>query len=117
MRLLFHPDKSSGNKALSKIKTELFKEFKQLSDTSLEAVNRGLRTLEKCIPKWKLEHQAMEDKMQRDREAFRVYFEKAMKESEESTARLNAEFAEMEKQIECLNNLVQQNISWNSSLL
>mgnify|MGYP003441045241 CR=1 FL=1 len=115
LRLLFHPDKSGGNKALSQIKTELFKEFKRLSDTSLEAISRGLRTLKKCIPKWRLEHQAMEDKMQRDREAFRVYFEKAMKESEESTARLNAEFAEMGKQIECLNNLVQKNITMHHS--
>ena len=115
LRLLFHPDKSGGNKALSQIKTELFKEFKRLSDTSLEAISRGLRTLKKCIPKWRLEHQAMEDKMQRDREAFRVYFEKAMKESKESTARLNAEFAEMGKQIECLNNLVQKNITMHHS--
>ncbi|RDH39832.1 MAG: hypothetical protein CFE62_006970 [Candidatus Aquirickettsiella gammari] len=115
LRLLFHPDKSGGNKALSQIKTELFKEFKRLSDTSLEAISRGLRTLKKCIPKWRLEHQAMEDKMQRDREAFRVYFKKAMKESEESTARLNAELAEMGKQIECLNNLVQKNITGHHS--
>ena len=115
LRLLFHQDKSGGNKALSQIKTELFKEFKRLSDTSLEAISRGLRTLKKCIPKWRLEHQAMEDKMQRDREAFRVYFEKAMKESKESTARLNAEFAAMGKQIECLNNLVQKNITMHHS--
>ena len=115
LRLLFHPDKSGGNKALSQIKTELFKEFKQLSDTSLETIRAGLQTLKQCIPKWKLEHQAILEKMQRDREAFRVYFEKAMKESKESTARLNAEFAEMGKQIECLNNLVQKNITMHHS--
>ena len=88
--LLFHPDKSDRNEELRCLQTELFKEFKQLSDTSLETIRAGLQTLKQCIPKWKLEHQAILEKMQRDREAFRARLKKEMKTLAELDAKLNA---------------------------
>ena len=93
--LLFHPDKSDRNEELRCLQTELFKEFKQLSDTSLETIRAGLQTLKQCIPKWKLEHQAILEKMQRDREAFRARLKKEMKTFAESNAKLNASLKEL----------------------
>jgi chromosome segregation ATPase len=93
--LLFHPDKSDRNEELRCLQTELFKEFKQLSDTSLETIRAGLQTLKQCIPKWKLEHQAILEKMQRDREAFRARLKKEMKTLAESNAKLNASLKEL----------------------
>ncbi len=93
--LLFHPDKSDRNEELRCLQTELFKEFKQLSDTSLETISAGLQTLKQCIPKWKLEHQAILGKMQRDREAFRARLKKEMKTIAESNAKLNASLKEV----------------------
>ncbi len=47
--LLFHPDKSFGNKNLQILQTELFKEFKCLAEESIDKIKQGLQTLEECL--------------------------------------------------------------------
>lgn len=47
--LLFHPDKSFGNKNLQALQTELFKDFSGLTQESIEQIKPGLQTLEECL--------------------------------------------------------------------
>ncbi|MFZ0219707.1 MAG: hypothetical protein WAL30_05840, partial [Candidatus Aquirickettsiella sp.] len=47
--LLFHPDKSFGNKNLQAIQVELFKDFSCLVKESIERIKQGLQTLEACL--------------------------------------------------------------------
>ncbi len=47
--LLFHPDKSFGNKNLQVLQTELFKDFSCLAKESMDKIKQGLQTLEECL--------------------------------------------------------------------
>ena len=97
--LLFHPDKSNGDADLVAIKTELFKQFKQLSDTSLEILNEGLKKLEGGIPEWQV-------KCQRILKEMRSHHEKFNRELEEKMERIAQDKAEMKAEIEQLRQLV-----------
>ena len=109
--LLFHPDKSNGNKDLSQIQTELFKEFHQLSETALETLRAGLRVLKNCIPPWKSKYKGVLEEIQRDREKSRAEFEEAMKRS----VKLKAQLARMEEKLERLSDLLTENMAMHHS--
>ena len=109
--LLFHPDKSNGNKDLSQIQTELFKEFHQLSETALETLRAGLRVLKNCIPQWKSKYKGVLEEIQRDREKSRAEFEEAMKRS----VKLKAQLARMEEKLERLSDLLTENMAMHHS--
>ena len=47
--LIFHPDKSYGNKDLQAIQVELFKDFSYLINDSIERIKQELMTLEKYL--------------------------------------------------------------------
>ena len=109
--LLFHPDKTNGNKDLSQIQTELFKEFHQLSETALETLRAGLRVLKNCIPPWKSKYKGVLEEIQRDREKSRAEFEEAMKRS----VKLKAQLARMEEKLERLSDLLTENMAMHHS--
>ncbi len=94
--LLFHPDKSFGNKNLQEIQTELFKAFQKLSKESLEKIKEGFPLLQDCLSKqknirecWKLkqEFDLRTAEMERQIEEMRA-------EWEEDKARWRQDFAE-----------------------
>ncbi|MFM2323039.1 MAG: hypothetical protein RLZZ225_1192 [Pseudomonadota bacterium] len=104
--LLFHPDKSNADEDLIIIKTELFKQFKQLSDAAMETLGKGLQRLEGRSAEWK--YQKILVDLRRHEEEFRLHVEaelekiaRAAADSEARRAQKQAEFkAEMEAEIE-----------------
>ncbi len=57
--LLFHPDKSFANRELSKIQTELFLAFQQISTESQTSIKRKLQILSDYLPTGKIRNQTM----------------------------------------------------------
>jgi hypothetical protein len=97
--LLFHPDKSNGDQDLITIKTELFKQFKQLTDTSLETFEKGLQRLESRIPESEIKYEKILADMRRHHEEFN-------RELEEKLERIAQDRAEMKAEIKQLRQLV-----------
>jgi DNA repair exonuclease SbcCD ATPase subunit len=102
--LLFHPDQSSGNEDLSRIKTELFKEFNQLLEDSRETLIQGLQALKNCIPKratylniWD-EMERHREELQRHREELQRNREESKRNREETRAKVEKFMAELEKE-------------------
>lgn len=95
--LLFHPDKSDGNADLKIIKTELFKEFQQFAENSLERLSKGLRTLKRCIPQWEVDLDKMLEETERDRKEFIAWFDQKFAKMEAESAQARAESAEIKK--------------------
>jgi hypothetical protein len=93
--LLFHPDKSDGNENLRVIKTELFKEFQQFAETSLERLSIGLKTLKRCIPQWEVDLDKMLEETESDRKEFRAWFDQKFAKMEAESAQLRAESAQL----------------------
>jgi len=92
--LLFHPDKSYGNDDLKIIKTELFKEFQQFAESSLERLSIGLKTLKRCIPQWEIDLNKMLEETERDRKEFRAWFDQKFAQMEAESAQLRVESAQ-----------------------
>ncbi len=103
--LLFHPDKSDGNDNLRIIKTELFKEFQQFAENSLERLSKGLITLKRCIPQCEINLNKMLEEIERDRKDFRQWFDKKYAEMEAEQTEIKAQQVKMEK---TLNTLLKQ---------
>lgn len=102
--LLFHPDKSDGNENIRIIKTELFKEFQQFAEDSLERLSQGLKTLKRCVPQCEIDFNKMLEEIERDRREFREKFDKKCAEMEVRQAAMKAKLAEAE---EAINKLLQ----------
>ena len=92
--LLFHPDKSNGNKDLSRIQTELFTKFNQLSENSRKTLMEGLQTLKNCISKRGSRCLNIWEEMERNNEETRAKVEKAIKDHEKFMAELDAQRAQ-----------------------
>jgi len=92
--LLFHPDKSYGDEHLKLIQTNLFKEFQQFAESSLERVSKGLETLKRCIPPWKVKLDKALEEIERDRKQFREWMEQRFAEIEAINAQTRAETAQ-----------------------
>jgi hypothetical protein len=110
--LLFHPDKSYGDENLRIIKTELFKEFQQFTENSLGKLNQGLRTLKRCIPRWRLDFDNMLEKIEEDRVKFKEQFDKKCTEIAEKQAEMETKQAEIKEEQDkikiALNNILRQ---------
>ncbi len=122
--LLFHPDKSNGNKDLSRVQTEFFRQFRQFSEISREAVKDGLEILKTYAPQCEAEIQKILDEIERDRKAFRAELAqvgkeiaqmrkereeaaaKRAQEREEAEAKRAQERKEMKEEIEKLRQLM-----------
>jgi len=111
--LLFHPDKSNGNKDLSRVQTEFFRQFRQFSEISREAVKDGLEILKTYAPQCEAEIQKILDEIERDRKAFRAELAQVgkeiaqmRKEREEAAAKRAQERKEMKEEIERLRQLM-----------
>ncbi|WP_395496974.1 hypothetical protein [Rickettsiella endosymbiont of Litargus connexus] len=111
--LLFHPDKSNGNEDLSQIQTEFFRQFRQFSEISREAVKDGLEILKTYAPQCEAEIQKILDEIERDRKAFRAELAQVgkeiaqmRKEREEAAAKRAQERKEMKEEIEKLRQLM-----------
>lgn len=76
--LLFHPDKSYGSEEVRSIQTELFKQFQQLSETSLEKIKEGLQTLKTRVPNCRFEIQEVLDRLKKDKVDFYAKMETKM---------------------------------------
>ncbi len=98
--LLFHPDKSNGNKDLSRIQTELFTKFNQLSENSRKTLMEGLQTLKNCISKRGSRCLNIWEEMERNNEETRAKVEKAIKDHEKFMAELDAQRAQREQERE-----------------
>ncbi|MFM2322368.1 MAG: hypothetical protein RLZZ225_521, partial [Pseudomonadota bacterium] len=118
--LLFHPDHSSRNEDLSRIKTELFKEFNQLSESSRETLIQGLQTLKKCIPK-RATCLNIWDEMERNREETNAKVEKAIQKSEKFMAELDAQRAQRaqeraKQEQERAQERAQEKVKWGAKI-
>lgn len=118
--LLFHPDHSSGNEDLSRIKTELFKEFNQLSENSRETLIQGLQTLKNCIPK-RATCLTIWDEMERNREETNAKVEKAIQKSEKFMAELDAQRAQRaqeraKQEQERAQERAQEKVKWGAKI-
>jgi hypothetical protein len=118
--LLFHPDQSSGNEDLSRIKTELFKEFNRLSESSRETLIQGLQTLKKCIPK-RATCLNIWDEMERNREETNAKVEKAIQKSEKFMAELDAQRAQraqerVKQEQERAQERAQEKVKWGAKI-
>lgn len=107
--LLFHPDRSGGDKTLCQIKTELFQEFQQLVEISFDKLNQGLDILKQCIPSWELELAKLREKLEQDliifREELNQWFLRMKAKNAEiraEQAEIKAEQAEIKKTLEIL---------------
>ena len=100
--LLFHPDKSHGDKNIRLIKTELFKEFQQFAENSLEKINKGLKSLKQCIPEWEINFNKMLEEIERDRKEFREWFDQKCAEIEAKQAGMKTRLILMEGQLNAL---------------
>jgi hypothetical protein len=89
--LLFHPDKSGGDETICQIKTELFQEFQQVVEVSLERLNQGLVILKQCILPSELELDKLLEKIKQDLIIFREELNKRF-------ALIDAQLAEVEVQ-------------------
>ena len=96
--LLFHPDKSDGDETLRRIKTELFKEFQQFAEHSLERLSQGLRLLKRCIPKWKVDFDKTVEEMRRDQREFSERMSAQQTRIRAQQARISAQQAEIRAQ-------------------
>ncbi len=94
--LLFHPDKSYGDENIRLIKTELFKEFRQFTESSLEKFNKGLKMLKRCIPQWEIDFNKMLEEIEHDRREFREWFDQKCAGIEVRQAETEAKLAETE---------------------
>jgi hypothetical protein len=93
--LLFHPDRSGGDKIISQIKTELFQEFQQLIEISFDKLNRGLVILKQCIPSWELELAKLREKLEQDLIIFREELNQWSLQMKADNAEIRAEQAEI----------------------
>jgi chromosome segregation ATPase len=112
--LLFHPDKSNGNEELSRIQTEFFPQFRQLSETSGEILKEGLEILKCYAPRSEAEIQKILDEIERDRQVFRAELAKIREEIAQMRKEREQAKSEMKAKIEQLERLMRaQNRSQN----
>ena len=94
--LLFHPDKSGADQAISRIKTELFQSFQQIVDISYKRLSLDLKILERSIPV--NEFDRVVKKIEQDMKKFKEQFNKKWVEIEADHAEIRAQQAELKAQ-------------------
>jgi hypothetical protein len=96
--LLFHPDKSGGDETICRIKKELFQEFQQVVEVSLERLNQGLVILKQCIPPSELELNKLLEKIKQDLIIFIEELNKRFGQIDARLAEIGARQAAVEAQ-------------------